>query len=146
MAGIGAWSAGSMNEAEMNDRTKALSLRIIKLVSALPNTRVADTIGRQLLRAGTSVGANYRAARKDRSRAEFISKLRIVEEEADNCVYWLELLAEAGIMAPDRLKPLRVECDEIVAIVVAAIRTARRKRVGQIPPSADAKLRGAGVV
>lgn len=121
----------------MKARTKALSLRIIRLVNALPSTRVADTIGRQLLRAGTSVGANYRAARRARSRAEFISKLGIVEEEADECMYWLELLAEAAIIAPDRLAPLRAECDEIVAIVVATIRSARRKRPGKIRTDAN---------
>lgn len=129
-----------MNEAEMKARTKALALRIIKLVNALPNTRVADTIGRQLLRSGTSVGANYRAARRARSRAEFISKLGIVEEEADECVYWLELLAEAAIIAPDRLAPLQVECDEIVAIIIATIRSTRRKRTGQTPARTDTNV------
>lgn len=128
-----------MNEADMKARTKALALRIIKLVNALPNTRAADTIGRQLLRSGTSVGANYRAARRARSRAEFISKLGIVEEEADECMYWLELLAEAAIIAPDRLASLQAECDELVAIVVATIRSARRRRAGQIPTMTDTK-------
>lgn len=118
-----------MNEAEMLTRTKAFALRIVKLVDATPSGRVGDTIARQLLRAGTSVGASYRAARRARSRAEFISKLGIVEEEADECGYWLELLTEASLIDGNRLMPLRVEWDQILAVVVASIRSAKRRTV-----------------
>lgn len=109
----------------MRDRTRQLALRIIRLVEALPPKRTADVIGKQLLRSGTSVGANYRAAQRARSRAEFVSKLGIVEEEADESVYWLELLADAGLVKASRLTALIKECNELTAIVVASIRTAR---------------------
>jgi four helix bundle protein len=115
-----------MTETEMVKRTKAFALRIVRLVESLPAGRSADVIGKQLLRSGTSVGANYRAARRGRSRAEFLSKLGIVEEEADECAYWLELLIESDLVKPKRLDPLVKECGEITAIVVATIRSTRR--------------------
>ena len=117
-----------MTPDAMKARTKAFSLRVIRLVEALPKTRTADVLGRQLLRSATSVGANYRSACRARSTAEFISKLGIVEEEADESGYWLELLSDAGVVKPARLEPLTKECDEVLAIVVAAIRTAKRNR------------------
>jgi four helix bundle protein len=106
-------------------RTKKFALRIMKLADALPNTRSGDVVGKQLLRSGTSVGANYRAAQRGRSRAEFCAKLGIVEEESDECAYWLELLAESGMVTADALADLMREADEITAMVVASIRTAR---------------------
>ncbi len=81
---------------EMKKRTKAFALRVVRLVEVLPATRTADVIGKQLLRCGTSVGANYRAACRARSQADFISKMGIVEEEADETIYWIELLVESG--------------------------------------------------
>lgn len=117
-----------MNEVEMKARTKAFALRVIKLTEALPRTRTADVLGRQLLRSATSVGANYRAARRAKSTADFISKLGTVEEEADESGYWLELLVEAGVIKPARLSALIKECDEITAILVATIRSAKRHR------------------
>jgi four helix bundle protein len=106
-------------------RTKGFALRVMKLVDALPNTRAGDVIGKQLLRAATSVGANYRAAQRGQSRAEFCAKLGIVEEESDECAYWLELLCESGMVAAESLEDLMREANEITAMVVASIRTAR---------------------
>jgi four helix bundle protein len=113
---------------DLGHRTKAFALRVVRLVRALPRDAVADVIGRQLLRAGTSVGANYRSARRAKSVADFINKMGTVEEEADECGYWFELLVESGLVKSTRLKPLMAECDEILAIIVASIRTAKRGR------------------
>jgi len=117
-----------MDQDAMKARTKAFALRVIRLTESLPHTRAADVIGRQLLRAATSVGANYRASRRARSRADFIHKLGIVEEEADEASYWLELLVESGLIPHDKLADLMRECDEITAIIVASIRTAKQGR------------------
>jgi four helix bundle protein len=117
-----------MDQAELKRRTKAFGLRIIKLIAELPRGIVPDTIGRQLLRSGTSVGANYRAACRARSTADFISKMGIVEEEADESVYWLEMLIEACIIKAKSLDPLLREADELVAIAVASIKTARLRK------------------
>ena len=117
-----------MNKAEMKQRTRQFALRVIKLVQRLPNDQVAKVLGNQLLRSGTSVGANYRAACRARSDAEFRAKLGIVEEEeGDESIYWLELIAEAGIFEERLLKDITREADELVAIVVASIRTSKRK-------------------
>jgi four helix bundle protein len=110
----------------MVQRTKAFALRVMKLVDALPRTRSADVIGRQLLRSATSVGANYRASQRARSKAEFIAKLGIVEEEADESGYWLELLSDGGLVPARRLADLLKEADEITAIVVTSLRVAKR--------------------
>jgi four helix bundle protein len=115
-------------DADLKVRTKSFALRIIKAVDALPNTRAANVIGHQLLRSGTSVGANYRAACRGRSTAEFVAKLGIVEEEADECGYWLELLVDSGLMTQAQLSELMQEADELVAITVASIKTARQRR------------------
>jgi four helix bundle protein len=117
-----------MTQQEMKERTKRLALRIIRLVSSLPNTSVANTLGKQLLRSGTSVGANYRSACRAKSTADFICKLSIVEEEADESVYWMELLVESEIVAPALLVYLIDETNQIVSIVVAAIKTSKLKR------------------
>jgi four helix bundle protein len=117
-----------MDESDMKARTKAFALRAVRLVESLPSKRSAEVIGRQLLRSGTAVGANYRAVRRARSGADFISKLGIVEEEADESSYWLELLAESGLVSTTRLGPLMAECEEITSIIVASIRTAKRNR------------------
>jgi four helix bundle protein len=112
-------------KADLRARTKAFALRSIRVVDALPRGRAADVIGRQLLRSATSVGANYRSACRGRSAAEFCSKLGIVEEEADESAYWLELLGEAGLVPADRLADLHKEAGEITAMVVASIKTAK---------------------
>ena len=100
----------------MLERTKRYALNIIKLVASLPNTREANIIGTQLLKAGTSVGANYREANRARSKAEFRAKIGIVEQESDESLYWLEILKESGIASGKLLDELLIEADELVAI------------------------------
>jgi four helix bundle protein len=114
-----------MTPEQMKQRTKAYAIRIVKLVDALPNTRICSRLGQQLLDAGTSVGANYRAVCRAKSRADFINKLRIVEEECDESLYWMEILIEAGQIKPSRLHDLMNEGAQILAIVVASAKTAR---------------------
>lgn len=114
-----------MDKVELKERTKRFALRIIRLVSALPAGRFSDTIARQILRSGTSVGANYRACLRARSSAEFISKLGIVEEELDECLYWLELLADTKTIDRERLRSLENEANELISIIVSSIKTAR---------------------
>jgi len=111
----------------MKRRTKDFALRIIRLVAALPRNVVADVIGRQLVRSGTSVAANYRAACRAKSRADFVAKMGTVEEESDEAAFWLDLLAEAELVPRPKLDALLKEADEITAIVVASIRTARSR-------------------
>ena len=115
-----------MTPKEMQTRTKAFALRVIKLVDALPHSTAGWVIGRQLLRSATSVGANYRAVCRAQSHAEFAAKLSIVVEEADESVYWLELLQESGLIKPRHLTELLKEANEIVAISVAARKTAKQ--------------------
>ncbi len=110
---------------DLRQRTKAFALAIVRLVDALPRGRAADVIGRQLLRAGTSVAANYRSARRARSRKEFLAKMGIVEEESDESSFWLELLLEAGLVTSSRTSELRDEAEQLVAITIASIHTAR---------------------
>jgi four helix bundle protein len=124
-----------MNADEFKKRTKTFALRVIQLVDALPRTRVANVIGGQLLRCGTSVGANYRAACLARSAADFVAKMGIVEEESDESVYWMELLIEARIMKETRLAALLNEANEILSMVVASIRTSRKKSAIRNPKS-----------
>ena len=113
-----------MTEQELKLRTKRFALRILKLASSLPNTLPARAILHQLVRAGTSVGANYRAACRGRSKAEFIAKLGIVEEEADECAFWLELIMEDGMLPAVQVNPIWQEANELVAIIVASRKTA----------------------
>ncbi|MCI0388314.1 MAG: four helix bundle protein [Acidobacteria bacterium] len=114
-----------MNEQEFKNRTKGLALRVIRLVSALPKNQASEIIGKQLLRSATSVGANYRAACRGKSPADVINKLAIVEEEADETLYWMELLIESEIISEVKLSGLMSETNEIVAMTVASIRTLR---------------------
>jgi four helix bundle protein len=107
------------------NRSKQFALRTIPLVESLPNKRTCDVIGKQLLRAATPVGANYRAACRGHSRAEFCAKLGIVEEEADECVYWLELVMESVLLKKELFEKLHDEATEILKMVVASICTAR---------------------
>jgi four helix bundle protein len=118
----------TMNEQEFKKRTKQLALRVIELVEQLPKTRTADILGRQLIRSGTSVGANYRSACRGKSTADVLSKLAIVEEEADETIYWLELLVEAKIVTEIEVAELMKETNEIVAMIVASIKTLRGRR------------------
>jgi four helix bundle protein len=112
-------------------RTRSFALRVIRLVQSLAAGRTSDVIGKQLLRAATSVGANYHAACRGRSSPEFCAKLGIVEEEADECVYWIELLIDSGLVRRERLTNLLQEANEIVAMVVASIKTARKNHPGR---------------
>jgi four helix bundle protein len=113
---------------DLRARTKSFGLRVIRLVRALPRDVAADVMGRQLLRAATSVGANYRAACRARSPADFIAKMGIVEEEADESAFWIELLIEDGLLDPQRAQGLLNEANELLAITVASIRTARKNK------------------
>jgi four helix bundle protein len=122
-----------MNEEIFKARTKQLALKIIELVESLPRNRTADVIGRQLLRSGTSIGANYRAACRGKSKADVISKLAIVEEEAHETIYWMELLIESKIVYTSRIDALIRETNEILAMVVASIKTLRRAIIGNFP-------------
>jgi four helix bundle protein len=117
-----------MNADEMKKRTRAFALRIIRLVEALPKTKTHDVIGKQLLRCGTSVGANYRASCRAKSQADFIAKMGIVEEEADEAIYWMELLVEAGAVEKGRIASLLDEANQLVAIIVTSIKTARENK------------------
>ena len=112
-----------MTQDEMKLRTKQFALRNIKLVENLPNTSTANVIGRQLLRSATSVGANYRASCRAKSTADFINKLSIVEEEADESIYWMELLIEGKIIKANLLESLIDEANQILSIIVSSIKT-----------------------
>lgn len=116
-----------MGEQELKSRTKTFALRVIKLVGALPDGSAARTIGNQLVRSGTSVGANYRAACRGRSKAEFIAKLGIVVEEADETGYWLELVIDGQLLAANLVESLLQEANELTAIMVASRKTAGTK-------------------
>jgi four helix bundle protein len=111
---------------EMKTRTKAFALRVIRLNDALPRGGAPQVLGKQLLRAGTSVGANYRAACRARSTADFVARMGVVEEEADESAYWLELLCETKLISRNRLAALIEEAYELVAIAAASANTARR--------------------
>jgi len=117
-----------MQKEEFLTRTMNFGLRVIRVVESLPKNQVATVLGNQLLRAGTSVGANYRAAVRGKSRADFISKMGNVEEECDEALYWMEMLIESGSVKQKLLKALIDEGDEILAVVVASIKTARRNK------------------
>ena len=112
-----------MTEIEMKQRTKAFALRVIKLTGTLSKDFVGRSLGGQLLRSGTSVAANYRAACRARSRADFVSKLGIVEEEADESALWMELLGESGVMPARRLEKLLDEANQLTAMIVASRKT-----------------------
>jgi len=113
-----------MNEHELKKRTKQFALRILKLVAALPKNIEGRALGNPLVRSGTSVGANYRAACRGRSKAEFIAKLGTVEEEADESAYWMELIIEGELLKAKRVQPLLQEANELVAIMVSSRKSA----------------------
>jgi four helix bundle protein len=114
---------------DLRQRTKQFGLRIIRLCSTLQSRGIQEVLGRQLLRSGTSVGAQYREACRARSQAEFISKLESAAQELDETIYWIELLSDSRIVEAAKLRPLLKEADELMAIFVASIRTAKRSRV-----------------
>ena len=116
-----------MNKDEMKTRTKQFALEVMRQVESLPKGKTADILGRQLIRSGTSVGANYRSACRAQSTADFISKMGIVEEEADETLFWLELLVERKLMKKEDVASLMKEADEILAITVSSIKTAKSR-------------------
>jgi len=116
----------SMHKDDLKQRTKLYALRVMRMTQSLPNDQLGWVIGKQVLRSGTSVGANYRAACRARSTAEFIAKLGIVIEEADESAFWLELIIESGMYKKEAIEPLLKETNEIVAIMVSSSNTARK--------------------
>ena len=121
-----------MDKKQLKKRTKQFGLRAMKLAAALRRGRVGDAVARQLVRSGTSVGANYRAACRARSRADFASKIAIAEEEADESGYWLEMIAEGELMPSKRVESLLDEANELTAILAASAKTARTNRKSTI--------------
>jgi four helix bundle protein len=117
-----------MNAEEFRTRTKTFALRIVRLVEALPKSRTSDAIGKQLLRSGTSVGANYRATCRARSQADFIAKMGIIEEECDESIYWIELLIESGQIKKSIVEDLLREANELLSMTVASLKTARSRK------------------
>lgn len=113
---------------QLKDRTKAFSVRVIKMCKEIPSGKIEDIIVKQVVRSATSTAANYRSSLRGRSTADFISKLTIVEEEADETCYWLKLMIEVGMFPPNRLEPLLKEATEITAILTASGKTAKSKR------------------
>ena len=124
-----------MSEPDLKRRTKAFALRVLKLVDTLPKTTAGRALASQIVRSGTSVAANYRAACRARSTADFIAKMGIVEEEADETLFWLELLEESQLVPAAKLPAIKREANELIAITVASIKTARRNR------TADSEIR-----
>jgi four helix bundle protein len=118
-----------MTESDLIERTKQFALRVIKLVGALPRTIEGRAIASQLMRSGTSVAANYRAACRARSKPEFIAKLGTVEEEADESAFWLELIIDAGLMSDSKIRPLLNDASEIVAIMASSKKTAAKSQI-----------------
>src|SRR4029077_4848071 len=119
---------GMRNEPDLKKRTKAFALRILRLVDTLPKTTAGRSLASQILRSGTSVAANYRRACRAKSTADFIAKMGIVEEEADETLFWLELLEESELVTAAKLTAIKQEADELIAITIASIKTARRNR------------------
>lgn len=115
-----------MNSEELKSRTKRFALEIIKLIENFPKTTSGYVIGRQLLKSATSIGANYRSACRAKSKADFISKTSIVEEEADETLYWLELAVESGLVKGSEVGDLIKEANELTAIFTASRKTAKR--------------------
>jgi four helix bundle protein len=130
------WDAGcgvrggnlGMRGEDLKARTRTFALRVLRLVESLPRGRTADVIGKQLIRSATSAGSNYRAACRARSPAEFVAKMGIVEEEADESLYWMELLVQSELVDEHGLADLMKETNELVSITVASIRTARKRK------------------
>jgi four helix bundle protein len=114
-----------MQKDDLRDRTKNFALRVVRLFVSLPRSTEAQVLGKQLLRSGTSVGANYREASRARSKAEFIAKCGDCLREVDETAYWFELLVELGLVAAEKVQPLRAECDELTAIFVTILKRAK---------------------
>lgn len=117
-----------MNNEELKRRTKKFALDVIKLIEDFPRTKSADVIGRQLIKSASSVGANYRSACRAQSHAHFVSKISIVEEEADEALYWLELALESGLINKEKIISLLNEANELTSIFTASRKTARKQQ------------------
>ncbi len=117
-----------MDEKTFKTRTKKLAVAIIKQVDKLPRSLATDVIAKQIIRSGTSIGANYRAACRAKSSPDMINKMKIVEEESDETEYWLELLVEAGLAPQDQIAGIYKETDEILSMTVASIKTLRNRK------------------
>src|SRR6266403_807642 len=118
-----------MTTAELKARTKEFALRVIRLVDVLPNTVKGRAIANQIMRSATSIAANYRGACRARSRAEFIAKIGVVEEEADETAFWLELIIETDLLSLGKVKPLLIEAREIVAMMASSKKTAAKSQI-----------------
>lgn len=114
-----------MDKRTFQKKTKDLGLHTIRMIEMMPRTTSAKILGGQILRCSTSVGANYRAACRSKSRKDFINKLKIVEEEADETLFWLEMIEESGIFRSDLLKSLKIETNEILSMIVSSLKTLR---------------------
>ncbi len=114
-------------QTQIKHRTKQIGLQVIKLVDSLPNKISAWVISKQIIKSSTSIGANYRAACRAKSTADFINKLKIVEEETDETIYWLEMLEESTLIPKERITDLKKETNEILSIIVASINTVKEK-------------------
>lgn len=114
-------------QEEIKNRTKKVGLEVIKLIDELPNKASSWAIAKQIVRSSTSIGANYRAACRAKSTADFINKLEIVEEETDETLYWLEIIEESGLLNSNKISLLKKEVNEILSIVVSSIKTMRSK-------------------
>ena len=117
-----------MSQHDLKKRTKALALRILKLVDALPKTTAGHALASQIVRSSTSVAANYRAACRAKSTADFIAKMGVIEEEADETLFWLELPEESDLVTAAKLTAIKQETNELIAIIVASIKTVRHSR------------------
>ena len=120
-----------MDKVELKRRTQRFAVEILKFADKLPNKRSLNVLSNQLLRCSTSVGANYRAACKGKSTADFINKIFIVEEEADEAIYWLDLMEEAGLVSSNEIFPLKKEANELTAIFTAIGKTAKANQANQ---------------
>jgi four helix bundle protein len=118
---------------ELNDRTKAYTIRVMRVADSLPQGRAAEAISKQLLHSATSVGAHYRSACRAHSTADFIAKMGIVEEEANDCLYWMELLVESGLVTEKKLTGLMEEGNALVTMTTASINTARQRTASPQP-------------
>jgi four helix bundle protein len=117
-----------MDEQTLKARTRKLAVAIIKRMDKLPNSRAADVIARQIIRSGTSIGANYRAACRAKSTPDMVNKMKIVKEESDETMYWIEILAEAGLVPQEQVEDIYKETNEILAMTVASLKTLRNRK------------------
>ena len=129
-----------MNEVELKNRTMDFALRVIRLTQALPASPESSVIRHQLVACGTAVGANYRTACRSRSMKEFAARLAVVEEGADECGFWMDLIMRSGLLKPDRVRALCLEASELTAIMTASQRTARSRAGARNSPNPKSKI------